>query len=229
MAYVHGGADATGTKCSGHAQQGTVNLSRAMQDVFGGTSDGIYACRPVRGGSRLSEHGEGRAYDHHWTDAHAGFAICNILIDHNDELGIEQVIWFRKIWSAQRPYWHDYDGQDPHTGHIHVGQNWSGARWLQYADAVRILRGSQVVPASHGSVVVLEEDTPMLPKVVHWNGAIFLVGYDEVKGQPWRRTFPNPSRLAQVVGGGGCVTDHGNAFEVTNPQFELVYEDRGPA
>lgn len=84
----------------------------------------------------------------------------------------------------------------------------------------------------------------MLPRCVHWNGAIFLVGYDpnefDIIGPddttpvgkatgPWRKTFPNPSRLGQVVGGGGCVTDHGNAFEVTNSQFEQVYQHRGVA
>ncbi len=69
----------------------------------------------------------------------------------------------------------------------------------------------------------------MLPRVVHWNGAIFLTGYDYNTGTPWRRTFPNPSRLAQVIGAGGCITDNGRAFDVTNNEFEVVYRDLGAA
>lgn len=77
-----------------------------------------------------------------------------------------------------------------------------------------------------------EEDFNM-PRVVQFSAdgkpehtAVFLAGYNMETGQAVRRTFPNPSRLAQIVGGGGVVTDpHGNAFPVTNNQFLDVYLD----
>lgn len=234
MPKPHAGYDETGNKCSGKAQQGTVNLAHALLDVFGGRSLGIFSCRLP------SEHGEGRAFDHAWRTPSSGWRIAHLLVDNNAALGVEQVIWQDQIWSFRRPYWHDYDGPSDHRDHIHTGQNWSGALWLQYADAVRLLGGHPAPPPPP----TIEGLDSMLPKCVHWNGAIFLVGYDPepfdilaadnktVVGTavgPWRKTFENMDRLQQVVGGGAAITDHGNAFEVTNNQFESVYQNRGKA
>lgn len=195
-------------------------------------------CRNTRGKTSKSAHAEGRAYDHAWTDQSSGFQIANAIVDHNATLGVQVVIFWDRIWAwpHRAQGWRYYDGEDRHHGHLHIEQNWSGAHWLQYAAAAEAFR-ARTPP-------VPEED-PMLPRCVHWNGAIFLVGYDNepfnildpadnktVVGTavgPWRKTFPNPSRLGQVVGGGGCVTDHGNAYEVTNNQFLSVYQNRGAA
>lgn len=88
----------------------------------------------------------------------------------------------------------------------------------------------------------VDEDHDM-PRVVQFSPtgkpkdtAVFLASYEmdpapnAAYGRPVRRTFENPSRLAQIVGGGGVVTDpKGNAFPVTNNQFMEVYEDLGRA
>jgi len=238
MGDVIAGYDEIGSRCLDRAQQGTVNLKDAMQERWPSRSLGIYNCRNVAGSSRRSSHAEGRAYDHQWFDRVSGFKIADTLVANCGDLGVQRVIWWRRIWTWGEG-WDDYGGESPHTDHLHVEQNWSGAWWLQYADAAAVLRPHAPHPKPR-----LEEEDPMLPRCVHFKGAIFLVGYDTepfdiiseadgtVVGQavgPWRKTFPNPSRLGQVVGGGACVTDHGNAFEVTNAQFPEVYQHRGAA
>lgn len=222
VSLVGCGLDATGTTCSGHAQPGTVNLRDAMRERWGHKSDGIFNCRPVRGGTKLSEHGEGRAYDDHCDNEAEGRGICDVLVARACELGIEEIIFWLRIWTQEKG-WHDYKpgkGGDDHKTHIHVGQNWSGALYLTI-DAARAALA--VLPPIQES-----EDTGM-PKVMHFKNAIFLVGYD-ANLKAWRRTFPNPDRLGQVVQGGGVQVDaHGNAFEVTNADFEKVYTDLGEA
>lgn len=88
----------------------------------------------------------------------------------------------------------------------------------------------------------IEEEGDDMPRVMHFGGAIFLVGYgdhhegDKIVNGPWRKTFPNPSRMAQVIEGGGTITDRtkataqhpwGDAFEATNDDFLKVYADIG--
>lgn len=112
------------------------------------------------------------------------------------------------------------------------------------------------IPSPTPTTFVDESELAMLPRVVHWQGAICLVGYDntpfdgtvkDAQGNavavtgatgPWVRVFPNLSRMAQVIEGGSTVTDRskatpqspwGAAFEVTNNQFEQVYVFRGAA
>jgi hypothetical protein len=44
-----------------------------------------------------------------------------MFIDLAGEMGLQEIVWNREIWSTQRPVKHPYTGHDPHTGHIHVG------------------------------------------------------------------------------------------------------------
>lgn len=131
---VHAGYDDIGNKCLGHAQPGTEHLRDAIIDRFGGSSLGVYVCRTQHGSSNLSAHGEGRAYDHAWTDQATGQAIADELVAHNADLGLQVVIWWHRIWSYTKG-WHAYTGPDPHTGHLHIEHNWSGANDLTYAAA----------------------------------------------------------------------------------------------
>ncbi len=145
MTSVHAGYDPIGTKCLGHSRKGTIALSHAIQERWGGTSDGIYNCRNQHGSNNLSAHGEGRAYDHVWTEPTTGFDIAEVLVEHNADLGIQVVIWWHKIWSYTKG-WHDYTGPDPHTGHLHIEQNNSGADFLTYHDALNILAPVTPIP-----------------------------------------------------------------------------------
>lgn len=98
----------------------------------GGVSDGIYNCRSVRGGRTTSVHGEGRAADFGIRPygASYGTALANKIVAMSKELGVQCVIWNRKIWSSAYPHagWRRYSGIDPHTGHLHVEFTWTQAR-----------------------------------------------------------------------------------------------------
>ncbi len=113
-------------------------------------------------------------------------------------------------------------------------------------------------PVSAETLSLDLSEISMLPRCVQYKGGVFLVGYDPaefavfgaddkplvVDGRqvvsvgPWRKTFPNVDRLAQVVEGGAAVTDMskatkerpwGEAFKVTMPLFEKVFSHRGVA
>jgi hypothetical protein len=98
----------------------------------------------VRGGTTLSLHGEGRAVDY-YVDASVpdelalGNRIVQWLLASDAggnphctarRLGVQEIIWNHEIWTAgprrnegMRPY----SGVDPHTTHLHIGQNRLGA------------------------------------------------------------------------------------------------------
>ena len=98
----------------------------------GGVNTGIYNCRSVRGGRTTSLHGEGRAADFGIRPYGAkwGTALANALVAHSKELGIQCVIWNRKIWSSSYPRsgWRRYSGVASHTDHIHVEFTWARAK-----------------------------------------------------------------------------------------------------
>ena len=98
----------------------------------GGVNTGIYNCRSVRGGRTTSLHGEGRAADFGIRPYGAGYgtALANALVAYSKELGIQCVIWNRKIWSCSYPRsgWRRYNGVASHTDHIHVEFTWARAK-----------------------------------------------------------------------------------------------------
>lgn len=131
--------------------------------------------------------------------------------------------------TSPTPTYHDFSAIGGNTSSDHAGDQTNGGgvfeRHRVNAPVVGFGRPTYDIPAPS-----IEESETDMPKVMHWQGAIFLTGYDQVSGQPWRRTFPNPSRLEQVIGGGAAQTrPDGNAFDVTNNQFMQVYQDLGPA
>ncbi|MDH5150458.1 peptidoglycan-binding domain-containing protein [Brevibacterium casei] len=105
----------------------------------GGVNTGIYNCRSVRGGRTTSLHGEGRAADFGIRPYGAayGTALANALVAYSKELGIQCVIWNRKIWSSSYPNsgWRRYNGVASHTDHIHVEFTWDRANASRAATA----------------------------------------------------------------------------------------------
>lgn len=87
---------------------------------------GIYNCRRVRGGLVRSVHSEGRAIDVGFPRVDGGTVEgweCAIdLVDHHVELGIQQVIYARKVWRNTRmdAGWRPYRGVHNHNDHIHA-------------------------------------------------------------------------------------------------------------
>jgi hypothetical protein len=49
-------------------------------------------------------------------------------IRNADRLGIQSVIWNRRVWGYGNETVRPYHGTDPHTGHLHIGLNrWAAA------------------------------------------------------------------------------------------------------
>ena len=130
--------DQAGSKCSGHPQRGLMVLRQWCMDRWDLIRDlGIYNCRPVRGGRSLSLHGEGRAWDAGLSafdpdEKQQGDELFHWAIRNAGEVGIQEVIWDRKIWTAKAEAVHAYTGQSAHRDHVHIGMTWDGARLLTF-------------------------------------------------------------------------------------------------
>lgn len=132
---IYRGPYFSATGCTGSARPG----ARALQSWYtgaygamGAANLGIYACKSL--GSGWSIHAEGRAADlgtapynnpsgsgsGRWPDW--GWDLMNALRLNSAELGIQLIIFRRKIWSCTQPDagWRDYTGSNPHDGHGHV-------------------------------------------------------------------------------------------------------------
>lgn len=109
------------TRCSGGPAPGMVKIRDKMMQTFPGLRDGgIYNCRNVRGGSTLSYHAGGRAWDAMTTDRALGDRVFAWCIANASALGLEELIWYRQIWTPSRGV-HPYSGPNPHTDHVHIG------------------------------------------------------------------------------------------------------------
>lgn len=146
MAITYQGA---GSSCTGGPQPGCRELMAWFLGAYasrGGVNSGIYNCRSVRGGSAPSLHGEGRACDLGIRpySASYGTALAQALVDHHEALGVQLVIWNRRIWSVNKRSqgWRPYGGQSPHTDHLHVELTWDVARTLTVARIQSVLGGA---------------------------------------------------------------------------------------
>lgn len=105
----------------------------AVYGPIGGTNLGIYNCAVIPGTRSLSLHAEGRAADL-GVPAVTGWAtaLAQTLVDHSGELGVQCVIFNRRIWSSAHPYegWRTYTGSNPHTDHLHAEVSRSAAQTL---------------------------------------------------------------------------------------------------
>lgn len=133
-------------RCSGKAQPGCEEFAEwAVRDFARGAFNlGIYNCRSVRGSANRSIHGDGRAVDVGFKLVNgranpAGWQLLNLLLPHVDRLGIQMIIWDRRIWSRRTPTGAPYRGVAPHTDHLHIEFNWSAARTLTRARVRQIV------------------------------------------------------------------------------------------
>jgi len=113
---------------SGGPTPGARALMAAILRIAPPATDlGIYNNRDQRGTKVTSLHAEGRAIDVGYPDrglaGHpTGWRLANLLVAHHATLGVQCVIYCRRIWSTARltAGWRPYSGKDPHTGHLHV-------------------------------------------------------------------------------------------------------------
>lgn len=113
------------------ARPGTIRFQETMVFLFGMKNLGIYANRPVRGGSSLSVHATGRACDLGGTSEQI-IAAIKFLEGHADKLGIEEIHDYGNRykpgqhgagWRCDRNAWKIYD--KPTIGS-------PGAAWVHY-------------------------------------------------------------------------------------------------
>lgn len=142
------------TKGPSTGAQGLMSWFLAKYADDGGLNAGIYNCRTVRGGKTTSLHGEGRAADLAIRPYRAtyGTQLANLLRTHSKELGIQCIIWNRKIWSGLYTDWREYTGVNAHVDHLHVELSWTSANMSKKAmiDLLEKTLGSKVdgeVPA----------------------------------------------------------------------------------
>lgn len=138
--------------CTGRAQDGAKALMSWFLGAYAGRGAknlGIYNCRPIAGSSSLSLHAEGRAADL-GVPTGAGWAqtFADSLVAHSRELGVQLVIYRRKVWSGRYPNsgWRNYTGSNPHTDHLHVELSWNAARTLT-TQAIQAQLGGTPAPA----------------------------------------------------------------------------------
>jgi hypothetical protein len=89
----------------------------------GGRTLGIYVCRSIAGSDVLSTHAEGRAGDLGIpVGASWGQGLADALVAASGQLGIQCVIYRRRIWTSNRckEGWRPYSGSNPHNDHAHV-------------------------------------------------------------------------------------------------------------
>lgn len=136
--------------CTSGPQPGAKALMAWVLGAYGplgARNLGIYNCRSVRGGSTTSLHGEGRACDFGFPLRDPdGNVLAEALRLNSGELGIQCVIYERRIWSAKYAHsgWRPYKGANPHDDHLHVELSWWAASNLTVARIQSIL-GAQVL------------------------------------------------------------------------------------
>lgn len=118
------------TGCTGGEQPATRELADYIIGRWGARDLGIYNCRQVGGSDSWSLHAEGRAFD-------AGLLVTNAeekrkgdelfrwAIINAANIGAQEVIWNHQIWTPSEGI-HPYTGENPHTDHVHIGQNHAG-------------------------------------------------------------------------------------------------------
>lgn len=135
------------TGCTKYGPAGAEALLTYLEERFPWQrSMGICNCRAIAGTSSYSHHAECRAYDMGipvTSDGQArpelGMQAVNLLGPHGARLGIDNMIYNRRIWSAANPAGRYYSGVHPHYDHIHIGLTRAAGRNLTYATLVSVL------------------------------------------------------------------------------------------
>ncbi|WP_434440273.1 hypothetical protein [Lentzea sp. E54] len=141
------------TTCEASAKAGPIGVRDLLNSTYGTHVAGI--SRNCNG--TVSEHHEGRALDYHFNYYDTAdrakaedFLAWLLATDQHGNahamarrLGVMYLIWNNRIWESYRPNlgWQPYNGDSPHTDHIHISFSWAGAHkqtswWTQAAQQV---------------------------------------------------------------------------------------------
>lgn len=130
---IHHGYEGAGQTCADGPAPGARGAMAWFLGTYqdqGGKNLGIYNCRKIRGGSTPSMHSEGRAVDFGINPhgAKYGSKLAEQLRLNSEELGVQCIIWNKRIWSGKKSTWLPYNGVNPHVDHIHVSLTRAAAR-----------------------------------------------------------------------------------------------------
>ena len=75
------------------------------------------------------------------TEKTIGDGLFQAFIDVAGQIGVEEVIWNRQIWSTRNPRIHAYHGHSPHTDHVHVGITRAASQQTQFPVMLHIKIG----------------------------------------------------------------------------------------
>ena len=129
--------------CIGSATPGAQALMRWIIETYGNKGAGnwgIYNCRTVRGGSDTSMHAEGRALDVGFPIGDPdGDQLRNRLLSRVGRLGIQAIIYERRIYSKLSPEGRPYTGVAPHFDHLHIELTREAGQNLTYATVKAVM------------------------------------------------------------------------------------------
>lgn len=131
------------TRCTSGPTPGALAFMRWFVEEYGdagGYNLGIFNCRTIRGGATTSAHGEGRACDCGFPVGDPdGRALLTRLLPHVGALGIQAIIYERRIYSALSPAGRPYTGAVPHLDHLHIEFTREAAAHLTYATITDVM------------------------------------------------------------------------------------------
>lgn len=120
---------------------GTQAFREAIAEYFGFTRTEVVRDRN-RCVQQRSEHCECRGIDFFTIVFEVGRPLFNWCVANND-LGIQSVIFFRRVWGFGTPRERAYTGPSPHTDHVHVGLTRQAAQSLTKAQIQARLGGEE--------------------------------------------------------------------------------------
>lgn len=133
--------DPAGARCQGptNGQPGLRELRRYCMARWGGQDLGIYNCRRIRGGSGMSTHASGRAWDWRAPSRAVLEDMFAFLIAHADALNIQRIHDYQRQrnWDTRQGRW-TAGGTGPGAGGptSHVERNWAGANDLRQVEEI---------------------------------------------------------------------------------------------
>jgi hypothetical protein len=112
-----------------------------IQDKFGISNIGGFSDRNIGGTNKKSDHAFGLALDF----MGAKQDVADYLVQNAQRMGVDYVIYNRRIWSAERADegWRPYSGASPHTDHVHASFLAEGADWMPPSESNPSMRGAR--------------------------------------------------------------------------------------
>lgn len=175
-------------RCTGGAKPGAVALMAWINKNYPKSKNwGIYSCRTIPGSGGMSLHGEGRALDVGYEVVNGkgnpdGYRLFSHLKAHAVDLGIQGIIWDRKISSNRgdnRPYTAGgNDLTEAHVDHLHIELTNAAANTLTAARIADVLGTppADVITGVAGGSDTLAADVETLLSGTTWLRIAMFIG-----------------------------------------------------